>query len=157
MIKYIAICALSVVALTVCRGYADFVDSSMERARAYLGFVNHIERKVGGYLTPPSKLGEGFDNPHLCDMIKNISEGMSFIDSYRLCRGTLPVVIDNILDSFFMDFGKGSAELELRRVRDAVRQLEEALDIEATNGEKQKKICSAVMPALAIGIVIWII
>lgn len=157
MIKYIVICALFVIVFFMCRGYADFVDSSIERARAYLGFVNHIERKVGGYLTPPSKLGEGFESAHLSDMIKNISEGMSFIDSYRLCRGTLPWAIDNILDSFFLDFGKGSADLELRRARDTARQLEEALNLEKINGEKQKKICSAVMPALAIGIVIWII
>ena len=157
MIKYIVACAISVIALLICKGYSDFVDSSLDRAKAFLSLINHIERKIGGYLTPPSRLGEGFDNPHLKDMIENISSGRSFIDSYRLCRGSLPASVDKVLDSFFMDFGKGSADMELRRARDAARQLEVALDSEVANGEKEKKICSAIMPALAIGIVIWII
>lgn len=157
MIKYIVACAISVIALLICKGYSDFVDSSIDRAKAFLYFINHIERKIGGYLTPPSRLGEGFDNPHIQDMIENISSGRSFIDSYRLCRGSLPASIDKVLNSFFLDFGKGSAELELRRARDAARQIEEALDSAVASGEKEKKICSAVMPALAIGIVIWIV
>lgn len=157
MIKYIVICTLLVIAFFVCKGYSDFVDLSIDQAKAYLAFVNHIERKIGGYLTPPSKLGEGFDSPHLKGMIENISSGMSLIESYRLCHDTLPMSIEKALDSFFVDFGKGSAELELRRARDTARQLEEALNYEVENGEKRKKICSAIMPSLVIGIVIWII
>lgn len=149
--------SLPIIALFIGKRYAVFVDSVMARAKSFLAFIYHVERKVGTYLTPPRDLGEGFSDPALSEMINMMKDGDSLIDSYIACRGTLPSSVDDILLEFFTDFGKGDASLEVRRARDAAIRLERALADEATLGEKQKQICSAVAPSLAIALVIWLI
>ncbi len=157
IIKYIITASLPIIALLISKRYAAFVDSAVERAKSYFAFVCHIERKIGTYLTPPRGLGDGFSDPALSEMINMISEGERLIDAYVACRGTLPPSVDEILVEFFTDFGKGDASLEVRRAREAALRLERALSDEATLGEKQKRICSAVAPSLAIALVIWLI
>lgn len=157
IIKYIIITALPIIALFISKRYATFVDSAVERAKKYFAFICHIERKIGTYLTPPRGLGDGFSDPELCEMINMISKGERLIDAYVACRGTLPSSIDEILVEFFTDFGKGDASLEVRRARETALRLERALSEETALGEKQKRICSAIAPSLAIALVIWLI
>lgn len=157
IIRYLIMLALPIFALFISKKYAVFVDSIMEKARGYHAFLCHIERKIGTYLTPPHRLGEGFSNPMLKEMLFKISAGESLIDAYLACREPLPFSVDEILVEFFNDFGKGDASLELRRVRDAISRFEKALSEEGEQGEKQKKICSVIAPSFAIGLVIWMI
>ena len=157
IIKYSVACAIFAFSLFLCKKYTAFVDSSMDRIEAFVSFLRHIERKISGYLTPPIALGEGFSNPLLKEMVDSISSGASFIDAYRRHGGDVPLAADEILVDFFADFGKGDALFEVRRASEASLRLEAVLKKEIELGEKKKKICSAVAPALAIGVVIWMI
>ena len=156
-IKYFVICVLPLVALAVCRKYGEFIDLSIEHVGAFISFLRHIERRISGYLTPPSALGERFSHPLLSEMLEGLAGGDSLIDAYRAMGASIPLWADEIISELFLDFGKGDALLEIRRIRDAVDRLEDALARERENGEKQKKVCSAVAPALAIGMVIFLI
>ena len=157
IIRYSVIGALPIVALFVCKRYGYFIDSSIERVEVFLSFLRHAERKISGYLTPPSELCNGFLHPALRDMMEKLSSGMSLIDAYQEAGGSVPQWANEILTELFLDFGKGDALLEARRIGDAAVRLEGILSKERENGERQKKVCSAVAPALAIGIVILLI
>lgn len=157
LIKYFVICVLPLVSLIICRKYGDFIDLSIERVEAFISFLRHIERRISGYLTPPSSLGVGFSHPLLSEMLEGLAGGDSLIEAYRAMGASIPLWADEIISELFLDFGKGDASLEIRRIRDAVARLEDALSRERENGEKQKKVCSAVAPALAIGVVILLI
>lgn len=157
IIKYAIIIMLPIFALLISRRYSAFVDRELQRAKGYYAFVCHIERKIGVYLSPPDRLGEGFSDPILADMIKMIEGGARLIDAYVASRGNMPSEVDKILFEFFSDFGVGDASLELRRAREASLRLERALSEELARGEKQKRICATVAPSLAISLVIWLI
>ena len=157
IVKFIVVIALPAMALLVCKGYAEYVNASVERARGFLALLEHIERKIGGYLTPPSKLGEGFSDKSLGGMMERIASGESFIDAYRQCADPLPPSVNKILEELFCDFGKGDSRFEIRRVRDASERLKSAVSLMTEEGERQKKICSAVVPAFALGIVIFLL
>ena len=107
IVKFIVVIALPAIALLVCKGYAEYVNASVARARGFLALLEHIERKIGGYLTPPSKLGEGFSDKSLEGMMERIASGESFIDAYRQCADPLPPSVNKILEELFCDFGKG--------------------------------------------------
>ncbi len=156
-IKYLVILVLPVLALLISKRYAAFVDSMIDRAKGYEAFLCHIERKIGAYLTPPHRLGEGFSHPMLEGMIERISTGERLIDAYLACRESLPSSVDEILVELFGDFGTGDASLELRRVREAAARLKKAISAEEAEGDKQKKICAGVAPSLALGLVIWML
>lgn len=157
IIKYVIIAMLPILALLISKRYSAFVDRELKRAVAYYAFICHIERKIGVYLSPPDRLGDGFGDPLLADMIKRIEEGASLADAYAACRGNMPSEVDKILFEFFSDFGISDASLELRRAREASLRLERALSDLSLRGEKQKRICATVAPSLAIGLVIWLI
>jgi hypothetical protein len=156
-IKCSVICVLPLIALILCRKYWDFIDSFIEQVGAFAAFLRHMERRISGYLTPPSSLGEGFSHPLLSKMVERLARGDSLIEAYRAIDVSIPLWADEILSELFLDFGKGDAALETRRIQDAASRLEDALAKERENGERQKKICSAVAPALALGIVILLI
>ena len=157
VLKYLMMTILPVAALFICKRYASFVDSLVAREEAYLSFLHHIERRVGGYLTPPERLGEGFDDSALSEMLKGLASGMSLAEAYRKFGGEVSVSADEILMELFSDFGKGDVSLEIRRVQEAAEKLSKAIDAAKANGEKQKRVCSAVAPAVIIGIIIWMI
>lgn len=157
IVKYSVILALPILALFISKSYSAFVDSILERAKGYYAFLCHIERKIGAYLTPPHRLGEGFSHPMLEEMLRRISQGESLAEAYLACREPIPASVDEILIELFSDFGKGDASLELRRIREAISRLERVLAEEGVRGEKQKKICAGIAPSFAIGLVIWMI
>ena len=156
-IKYIALSALPIVAIIICRGYASFVDSAIALSGSYRDFLCHIERRLGGYMTPPRRLGEGFDDPNLASFTRMISEGRSLCEAYLAESGALPTSVREILNGYFSDFGKGELSLELRRVREAICALDRVISQEKEQGNKQKRLCAAVAPSLAVGILILLI
>ena len=157
ILKYAVIILLPILAFLISKRYSGFVDRELGRARGYYAFICHIERKIGVYLSPPDRLGEGFSDPYIADMIRMIEEGTKLLDAYLACRGNMPSDVDKVLLDFFSDFGISDASLELRRAREASLRLEKVLSDESARGEKQKRICATVAPSLAIGLVIWLI
>lgn len=155
-IKMLVICTFPIIALIVCKRYTAFIDSSIGRVESFIAFLRHAERRIKSYLTPPSELCNGFVNSELQEMMEKLSKGDSLAQAYD-AEGSVPMWADEILRELFLDFGKGDATLEACRIRDAIERLESALLKEKENGERQKKVCSAVAPALAVGAVILLI
>lgn len=155
--KYVIIIALLFSALFITKKYAAFVDFRIEYTRAFLKFLRHIEEKLSSYLSPPNELGEGFDRVELSSMIERLKEGESPAAAYSGERGNLPEEADELLFAYFSDFGKGNLELELSRLKKTISALGEILAEAESEGERRKKLCTSVAPALALGIIIWLI
>ena len=156
-LKYVIIIALLSSALFITRRYGAFVDFRIEYTRAFLKFLRHIEGKLSSYLSPPNELGEGFDVAELSSMIEKLKNGESPAAAYSGERGNLPREADELLFAYFSDFGKGNLELELSRLKKTISALEEILTEVESEGERQKKLCTSLAPALALGIIIWLI
>lgn len=155
--KYIIIIALLFFALFITKKYAAFVDFRIEYTWAFLKFLRHIEGKLSSYLSPPNELGEGFDMVELSAMIERLKNGESPAAAYRCERGNLPREADELLFAYFSDFGKGNLELELSRLKKTISALEDVIAELESEGERRKKICTSLAPALALGVIIWLI
>jgi hypothetical protein len=157
ILKYIVIILFLFSALFISRKYASFIDLRIEYTRAFLKFLEHIEGKMSSYLSPLNELGEGFEREELSRMIEGLKNGESLLSAYSGERGNLPLAADELLFSYFSDFGKGNLELELSRLKKTISALKGILAEVEAEGEKRKKLCTGVAPALALGIIIWLI
>jgi hypothetical protein len=157
ILKYIVIILFLFSALFVSRKYASFIDLRIEYTRAFLKFLEHIEGKISSYLSPPNELGDGFEREELSRMIEGLKNGESLLSAYSGERGNVPLEADELLFSYFSDFGKGNLELELSRLKKTISALRGILAEVEAEGEKRKKLCTGVTPALALGIIIWLI
>ena len=155
--KYIIIIALLFSTLFITRKYAAFIDFRIEYARLFLKFLQHVEGKITSYLSPPSELGEGFDRDELLPMIERLKKGESPLAAYSGEREKLPREADELLFAYFTDFGKGNLDLELSRLKKTISALGVIISESEAEGERRKKLCTSVAPALALGIIIWLI
>lgn len=153
-IKYCFIIALLVVAVIISKSYCAFVDRSLVKMNSMLSFLKHIEREIGGYMTPANKLADEYVDEEISDMLIQIKEGAPLVDAYACERGKVPSKIDEILNLYFKDFGKGDLGLELLRVREVISKIESEVSICRGDADKQKKLCRAILPSLAIGVIV---
>lgn len=157
IIKYSFILALLVFALYITKKYTEFVDARIKYTRIFLKFLQHIEGKISSFLSPPSELGDGFAGEELSQMVERLKKGESLVEAYSSERENLPREADGVLFAYFSDFGKGNLDLELSRLKKGISDLGEVLSVAEAEGEKRKKLCTSVAPALALGIIIWLI
>lgn len=153
-IKYCFIIALLVVAVIISKSYCAFVDRSLVKMNSMLSFLKHIEREIGGYMTPANKLADEYVDEEISDMLIRIKEGLPLVDAYVCESGKVPSKIDEILSLYFKDFGKGDLGLELLRVREVISKIESEVSICRGDADKQKKLCRAILPSLAIGVIV---
>ena len=90
-------------------------------------------------------------------MVERLKKGESLVEAYSSERENLPREADGVLFAYFSDFGKGNLDLELSRLKKGISDLGEVLSVAEAEGEKRKKLCTSVAPALALGIIIWLI
>ena len=153
-IKYCLIIVLLVMAVIISRSYCSFVDKSLVKMNSMLAFIKHIEREIGGYMTPANKLADGYFDGEISDMLAQIKEGAPLADAYACEREKVPSKIDEILSLYFKDFGKGDLELEILRTRETLSKIESEITFCKGDADKQKKLCRAILPSLAIGVII---
>ncbi len=157
VLKYIVIIALLRVSVLVSKYYCKFVDRSVAKVSSLQAFLKHIERKIGGYMTPANKLADGYEDDVISEMLNGIREGQTLPDAYACVREDLPPKIDEALTLYFGDFGKGDLRLELLRVREAISYIDGEIAVCKSEAEKQKKLCRAALPSIAIGVIIWFV
>ena len=157
IIKYIAISILLVLALIISKSYSRFVDNALNKSKGVYSFLLHIEHKLVGNMAPPREIAACYENECIAPMLEKIRNGSLMIDAYREISADIPEELDGLLVEYFADFGKGDLKLELMRVREIIGKIGGILDEYKNEGEKQKKVCNAALPSLAIGIIILLI
>lgn len=158
LFKYIGCSLILLFSIWISKEYKSFVNRRVERTRGYLGFLRHVERKIGTVLLPQNKLWEGFSSTVLEE---------DFLPRFRQC-GSLALAYDGleksvgesagkIIFSYFSEFGRADLRGELIRVRDTVAALEPVLADEISAAEKSIKVFQCVAVAIALGIIILLI
>jgi hypothetical protein len=158
LFKYIGCSLILLFSIWISREYKTFINDRVERTRAYLDFLRHVERKISISLLPQNKLCEGFSSPVLeKDFLPRFRQCGSLAKAYEGLSNGVGEAAGKIIFSYFSEFGKADLRGELLRVRDAVASLEPVLADEISAAEKSIKVFQAVAVAIAMGIIILLI
>ena len=150
-----------VAALTVSKGYREYVARRLSEQESFIFLLRHMEEKISRYLTPVADALRDFSNDVLSRIgfFDGINEGETLGEAFLRITPRLSVGEEtrSHLSSTFKSLSFGYREEVVANLHDAAARLEKILSEEKELLSKNERVVSAVLVASALGIFILLV
>ena len=160
IIKLIGSALLLFAALIGVGEYEKKLKARLLVCRGFVELLQHVRRKIDGYLTPPSQLLDGFECAALSDIgYLDRAREIGMCSAYFELEASLPTdgAVRSALFGFFSDFGKDYKDGTVKLIDRSLKELSAHADRLRTENEKSLKLVRTLAAAGALGAIILLI
>lgn len=151
---------LLIAALTVNRGYRDYLNRRLAEYRGLLGLIQHAEGMISKFLSYGKNLWRDFSDSALekCGLLPALREGKSLSLAFDECLDNMALsreAKENISKKI-QGLGSGYKDGELSNLRELREEISSELTLESEEAEKNIKVVSALLLGGALAVVIMV-
>ena len=160
ILKFFGIGLMLLSAVIFSKEYEKHLDMRQGIAEGFLSLLLHVRRQIDCYLTPASRLADGFSCAPLekCGFLKEAKEkGVG--PAYSSMKDS-PLLYESakaVLTPLFLNFGKEYKENTVKQIDGAVASLKDILQKEKEESERSLKVARTLAVSAALGAAILII
>ncbi len=164
MTSYLRLCgavAVLVAVFFIAREYSVFARRRLDELRGFHSLLEYIGGGISKYLSFGSGLWNGFscDKLESCGFLQMLRDGEHPGKAFSRCKSRLALSTEqkDVLEKFFLDFGREYKDSELKRVSEYRVRLGETLEKEVLELEKNVKVVRALLLGGGLSVVILVI
>ena len=160
-LPYLGAVSVLMAAFYVWKSYVSYLEGEHKTCLVFLTALTDLRERMRCYLDSPRRWAQDYSDPLLDEygFLHRVREGGDVSAAYREVRDELllPKTVDALLDGFFLRLGEGYIDAELEAISLTIDKLKSAIEGEALELTRRRRVAGALIGACASGIVILVI